>query len=88
MIGHLGFRALYFDDIPVVYDKTHCPGGYMFFVNEEYLEMRTLAGADMTPQDTESVPNSDSQVKPILLSTNINCSNRSRQGVILGLPTS
>lgn len=84
--ANMGFTAIMFDDVPVLWD-VDCPAGYAYFLNEDYLDMRTLAGASMDYQGVEDIPGSDAQVATILLSTNINCSKCSAQGVITSLPT-
>lgn len=45
--GQYGFEALYWRGIPIVADEK-APSGYMYFLNEEYLNWYNLAGNGLT----------------------------------------
>lgn len=84
--ANMGFTALIFDGVPVVCDKTYCPAGEIFFLNEDHLFMKTLAGASMDYVPRAQIPGSDAELATILLSTNLLCDNCARQGRQTGWP--
>ena len=78
-----GFMALKYLDADVVYDD-QCPASRMYFVNTDYLELCCPSNQKFTVGKPRTVTNAFYDVIPVLFAGNLTCSNRERQGVIIG----
>lgn len=78
-----GFEALKYKGADVVYDD-QCPTRHMYFLNCRYLYVQVATGRKFEVGNTRDVTNADHSVTPIWLAGNFTCSNRQRQGVIIG----
>lgn len=45
LAGHAGFRALFFNGIPMIFDE-YCPSGTIFFLNENFIEWHGVPGTE------------------------------------------
>ena len=79
-----GFTNLVFKgNVPVVLDGgSGIPTNHMYFLNTNYLFWETHKDAYMTPLDAMRPVNQDAMVFPIILQSNLTCSNRELQGVL------
>ena len=83
-----GFKAMFFRDTPIVADE-YCTSGYMYFLNEKYLDVIYLAHPDF-PTDKKGFAMSkmreptdqDGKVGYILSYLNFICTQPRKQGVI------
>lgn len=78
-----GFEALKYKSADIVYDD-QCPTNHMYFLNSRYLYVQVATGRKFDVGKTRDVTNADYSVTPIWLAGNFTCSNRQRQGVIIG----
>ena len=88
-----GFEALKYKTADVIADD-QCPagntggaltgGGRMYFCNTDYLYMQCTPKREFTVGKTRIVENADYEVVPVWFMGNLTCSNRARQGVIVG----
>lgn len=78
-----GFESLKYKSADVIADD-ECPDLHMYFVNTSYLYMQRSAKRDFTVGKTRLIENGDSSVTPVWFMGNLTCSNRARQGVIIG----
>lgn len=85
-LADAGFRNLSFRGVPVVVDS-HCPAGYLFMLNENYLTFRHAPARNFSFEPWRKPTNQDVRVSKILWAGNITCSNRRFQGVLRNLPT-
>lgn len=76
-----GFMNLMFMNAPVFYDD-QCPTDKMYFLNTDYLFLRSAQGREFTPLGEKASVNQDAMVLPVVWAGNMTCSNRARQGVI------
>lgn len=79
-----GFESLKYKASDFVYDE-NCPANHVYFVNTDYLHLRTAPGRKFTVGDTRQITNADYEVVPVWLMGNLTCSNRSLQGVLFGV---
>jgi hypothetical protein len=78
-----GFVSLKYKNADVFYDgDSGIPSNHMYFLNTKYLNLVVHKDADMTQVEDKQPVNQDAVVMPILLMFNLECSNRSRQGVL------
>jgi len=85
-LADVGFQNLSFRGVPVVVDS-HCPDGYMFMLNEEYLGFRHSKNRNFYFEGFQKPVNQDSRSAKILWAGNVTCSNRRYQGCLYNLPT-
>ena len=78
-----GFEALKYKGADVIFDD-NCPADHMYFQNTDYLYVQVASGKKFTVGDSRKVTNADYEVVPVWLAGNLTCSNRARQGVIIG----
>lgn len=76
-----GFESLKYKSADVVYDD-QCPSSHMYFLNTDYLWLRTHASRQFVALDQRQSTNQDATVIPVVFAGNMTCSNRSLQGVI------
>ena len=76
-----GFMNLMFMNAPVFFDD-QCPSNKMYFLNTDYLFLRSAQGREFTPLGEKASVNQDAMVLPVVWAGNMTCSNRARQGVI------
>lgn len=85
-IADLGFRALYFKEIPIFYDKQIPVETKMYFLNVDYLRIVALTGAWFTMTDWKTIYNQPfDKIAQMLTKCNLVCSNSRRQGVLFNL---
>lgn len=84
--AYMGFTAIDFDGVPVIWDE-FCPGGYVYFLNTNFWDVRALAGANMNMGPLEKVVGGDTRQATILMSWNIMCHKPQRQGLFKGFVT-
>lgn len=82
-----GFNSLKFIDADVVFDGGTAHGSMGstsrgYFINTDFLEWCVAEGADMEPLEAKKSVNQLAEIVPILLRSNLTCSNRKVQGVI------
>jgi hypothetical protein len=79
-----GFTNLvYKGNVPVILDGgSGIPTNHMYFLNTDYLFWDVHQDAYMTPLEGMRPVNQDAEVFPIILQSNLTCSNRSLQGVL------
>lgn len=81
--ANAGFVSLKYKKADVIYDgDSGIPSNHMYFLNTKYLKWVTHRDADMVQMDDKTPINQDAVIMPILLMANLECSNRSRQGVL------
>ena len=83
-IADLGFRTLYFKEIPMSFDKNMPDTDKMYFLNSNYLNLvgdTEQEWFEMTPWEPVQRQPKD-RVAYILLTANLTSSNRRRQGVM------
>ena len=76
-----GFMNLMFMNAPVFFDD-QCPSNKMYFLNTDYLFLRSAQGREFSPLGEMAAVNQDAMVLPVVWAGNMTCSNRARQGVI------
>ena len=76
-----GFMNLMFMNAPVFFDD-QCPSNKMYFLNTDYLFLRSAQGREFSPLGVKASVNQDAMVLPVVWAGNMTCSNRARQGVI------
>ena len=76
-----GFMNLMFMNAPVFFDD-QCPTDKMYFLNTDYLFLRSAQGREFTPLGEKASVNQDAMVLPVVWAGNMTCSNRARQGII------
>jgi hypothetical protein len=79
----IGFNALDFQGIPVVFDTVSAglATSTAYFLNTKYLKLKTQKDANFTAADDKASVNQDAVVKSILWMGNLTCSNGSLQGI-------
>jgi hypothetical protein len=82
-LGAAGFESLKYKTASVIYDD-QCPANHMYFQNTRYLYVQCSPKRKFTVGESRKVTNSDYEVVPTWLAGNFTCSNRARQGVIIG----
>lgn len=80
-----GFEALKYKTCDFVYDD-NCPANHTYFLNTDYLHLRCAPGRWFNAGKARVITNGDHEVIPVWLMGNLTCSNRSRQGVVVGQP--
>ncbi len=85
-IGKMGYKSLNWGGIEIVQDK-HCPAGYQFVLNTDYLEVHVLGGADMKWSGFKDLPKQDGKYGYFPLSCQFVCTKRGAEGMISGIPT-
>lgn len=81
--ANAGFVSLKYQKADVIYDgDSGIPSNHMYFLNTKYLKFTVHRDADMVQMDNKTPINQDAVIMPILLMANLECSNRSRQGVL------
>lgn len=87
-----GFEALKYKSADVLADD-QCPagdgstgdgGGRMYFLNTDYLSIKCYKGRKFNVGKTRQIDDADYSATPVTLMGNLTCSNRARQGVIVG----
>lgn len=78
-----GFESLKYKTASVVFDD-QCPADHMYFQNTRYLYVQCSPKRKFTTGKERLVTNADYSVVPVWLAGNFTCSNRARQGVIIG----
>lgn len=78
-LASAGFTNLLFDNVPFAVDS-HVPANNIFFLNEEYIELRVLAGRDWTLGDFQEPVNQDAAVAKMLWAGQLIVKNILRQG--------
>ena len=76
-----GFMNLMFMNAPVFFDD-QCPSTKMYFLNTDYLFLRSAQGREFSPLGEKASVNQDAMVLPVVWAGNMTCSNRARQGII------
>lgn len=84
-LADAGFQNLSFRGKPVVYDS-HVPAGYMFMLNEKYLQFRHSPNRNFKMEPWQKPVNQDVRIAKILWAGNVTVSNRRFQGVLYNLP--
>lgn len=85
-IADLGFRALYYKEIPVFFDKNIPNTNRMYFINASFMHVVYLTSEWFDLTSWKEIPNQVKDKVAQLVSTlNITCSNRRRQGVMFNL---
>lgn len=79
-----GFSSLMFMGKPVV-DDASCPSGYMFFLNEKYLNLWYHKDANFKFEDFQKPVNQDAKVGKILFMGALGSSNNRMHGVLTSL---
>lgn len=82
-MAEMGFNALAYKGADVVYDD-NCPADHMYFLNTDYLCIRTAPNRKFAVGDVRKIDNADYEVIPVFLAGNLTTCNRSLQGVIVG----
>lgn len=82
-----GFQSLKFVDADVVFDGGTAHGSMgstsrAYFINTDFIGWEVLEGADMEPLTEKMATNQDATIVPVLLSSNLTCSNRKVQGLV------
>ena len=82
-----GFNSLKFVDADVVFDGGTAHGSMGstargYFINTDFFEWVVAEGADMEPLQAKMSTNQLAEIVPVLLRSNLCCSNRKVQGVI------
>lgn len=78
-----GFVSLKYKKADVIFDGgSGIPSAHMYFLNTDYLGLCAHTQADLTVMDEMRPYNQDAAVIPILWMGNMECSNRSLQGVL------
>jgi len=85
-LADAGFANLSFRGKPVVVDS-HCPAGYMFMLNEKYLQFRHAPARNFKFEPWRKPINQDIRASKILWAGNVTVSNRRFQGCLRNLPT-
>ena len=75
-----GFMNLMFMNAPVFFDD-QCPSNKMYFLNTDYLFLRSAQGREFSPLGEKASVNQDAMVLPVVWAGNMTCSNRARQGI-------
>lgn len=78
-----GFEAIKYKTADVVYDA-NCPANHMYFLCSDYLYMQRAPGRWFSVDTKRTIQNADYDAVPVWLAGNLTCSNRSRQGLIVG----
>lgn len=81
-----GFESLKYKSADIVHDD-QCPANHMYFMNTDYLYVQCSPKRKFTVGQERKVTNADYTVIPVWLAGNLTCSNRARQGVIIGKST-
>jgi len=79
--GNLGFQALEYKGVPVLYDDA-APTNHMYFLNTDYLFYKVHRDANFTVSDERMSNNQDAITKFLLWQGNMTMSNGSLQGVL------
>lgn len=86
-----GFNSLFFRGTPVVADE-YCTSGYIYFLNENFLDFKILPNAKYKSDkhgfaitDFKEPTNQDGEVAQVLWYGNLVCSQPRRQGVLRGV---
>lgn len=78
-----GFMSLKYKSADVIFDGgSGIPNAHMYFINSDYLNLVVHRDADLEIMDDMRPINQDGSVTPILWMGNLECSNRSLQGVL------
>jgi hypothetical protein len=86
-LGKLGFPALEYYGIPIVYDQ-NCPAGYMYGLNTSKLRWDMLTGAEITWSGLTPIGGGvEGRCGQFILSCNPVCRARHRQWVAYNIPT-
>jgi hypothetical protein len=83
-IGKAGFKNLMFNSAPVVVDSK-CDANYMYFLNENYLELATHKDCNFRFEPFIKPTDSDVKIAKIFWAGNLVCSNCRMQGKFTGL---
>lgn len=82
-LASLGFQALKFQGIDVIFDS-QCTAGRMYFLNTDFLKMKIHKDLNFKMGDFIEPADQDVKVAKILFAGQLTCSNCSLQGVIDG----
>jgi len=85
-LADAGFTNLMYRGTPIVVDD-HCPAGYMFFLNENYLQFRHHRKRNFKFEGFQKPVNQDARVAKILWLGALTCSAPRYMGSITGLPS-
>lgn len=82
-IADLGFRALFFKEIPIFFDKQMPWTDRMYFINSKALRLIALSGNWFAMTSWKEIPNQpNDKVAQICTTANLVCNNRRRLGVL------
>ncbi len=77
-----GFATLSFQGIPVVFDSTSALStNTAYFLNTDYLKLRTMKGRNFVALDAKQSVNQDAQIKTLAWMGNMTCSGSRFQGI-------
>lgn len=78
-----GFQSLKYKTADVIYDGgSGIPNSRMYFLNTDYINLSVHKDADLEVLDDRIPYNQDAAVVPVIWQGNLECSNRSLQGVL------
>lgn len=83
-LADAGFQNLLFKGVPITFDN-YVDGGYMYFLNMDYIEFNKLNNVWFTPSEFVTPANQDVRYKYLKLYGQLGISNRKRQGLHTGL---
>lgn len=83
-LANAGFTNLLFGTVPIVADSK-CPDGYMFGLNEEFLDLQVHQDYDFKRTDWMRPTDEEKYTMQILWAGNLTCSRREAHGFYSGL---
>ena len=86
-LGNIGYQVLQFNGIPVVVDS-HCPNGFTFFLNENYLSLKVHPEDDFYFEPFQKPVNQSVHIAKVFWSGQLMCNNPRMQGVFSSLGAS
>ena len=79
-MANMGFQFLNFNGVPMVVDD-HCPAGYLFMLNENYLHLKIHSDDNFRLEDFQKPTNQRVHIGKLFFSGQLVSSNRRMQGV-------
>ena len=82
-MAQAGFMSLKYMNADVMFDGDGgCPANHAYFLNTDYIFLKTHKDRNMVPLENRGSVNQDSRVWPIVWAGNMTISNAALQGVL------